>query len=100
MRVTASRGVHYHVRANAAENLDKVAVGVFFVINRPRLAIPLVAALALSLAGTTVPASADQISIISVQTGHSLVLDAPQLTRVAVGDSRIAGASAGRAGLR
>ena len=61
------------------------------MINRPRLAIPLVAALALSIAGTAVPASADQISIISVQTGHSLVLDAPQLTRVAVGDSRIAG---------
>ena len=61
------------------------------MINRSRLGIPLVAALALSIAGTAVPASADQISIISVQTGHSLVLDAPQLTRVAVGDSRIAG---------
>jgi len=61
------------------------------VINRSRLGIPLVAALALSLAGAAVPASADQVMIISVQTGHSLVLDAPQLTRVAVGDSRIAG---------
>src|SRR6202790_2982804 len=91
MRVTASRGVHYHVRANAAENLDKVAVGVFFVINRPRLGIPLVAALALSLAGAAVPAKPKKISIILVQTGPSLVLRAPQLTRVAVGDSRIAG---------
>ena len=61
------------------------------MIIRPCASIPAVAALALSLAGTAVPASADQVTIISVQTGHSLLLDAPHLTRVAVGDSRIAG---------
>jgi pilus assembly protein CpaC len=43
------------------------------------------------VAGIAVPASADQVTIISVQTGHSLVIDAPRLSRVAVGDSRIAG---------
>jgi len=61
------------------------------VINRACAIIPAVAALALTLTGAAVPASADQVTIVSVQTGHSLVVDAPRLTRVAVGDSRIAG---------
>ena len=38
------------------------------------------------------PASADQISLLSIQSGHSVLLKAEGLTRVAVGDGRIAGA--------
>jgi Flp pilus assembly secretin CpaC len=37
------------------------------------------------------PARADQVTIVSVQSGHSVVMDTPGLTRVAIGDSRIAG---------
>jgi len=37
------------------------------------------------------PASADQITLLSVQSGHSAVIKAEGLTRVAVGDGRIAG---------
>ncbi len=61
------------------------------MINRACATIPAVAAFALSVAGTAVPVSADQVTIVSVQTGHSLIVDAPRLSRVAVGDSRIAG---------
>src|SRR5579871_193933 len=39
-----------------------------------------------------VPAGADQVSLISIQSGHSVLLKAEGLTRVAVGDGRIAGA--------
>jgi pilus assembly protein CpaC len=35
--------------------------------------------------------AADPISVLSVQSGHSIVVNADGLTRVAVGDSRIAG---------
>ncbi len=38
------------------------------------------------------PAGADQVSLISIQSGHSVLLKAEGLTRVAVGDGRIAGA--------
>ena len=41
--------------------------------------------------GGTIPAAADQPTILSVQTGHSVVLDVAGLSRVAVGDGRIAG---------
>ena len=37
------------------------------------------------------PVSADQITLLSVQSGHSVLLKAEGLTRVAVGDGRIAG---------
>ncbi len=37
------------------------------------------------------PVRADQVSLLSVQSGHSIVLKADGLTRVAVGDGRIAG---------
>lgn len=37
------------------------------------------------------PASADQITLISVPSGHSTVISAPGLTRVATGDGKIAG---------
>ena len=37
------------------------------------------------------PASADQVTLLSVQSGHSVLLKAEGLTRVAVGDGRIAG---------
>ena len=42
------------------------------------------------LAGT-VPAAADSVQILSLQTGHSIILNAAGLNRVAVGDGRIAG---------
>jgi Flp pilus assembly secretin CpaC len=38
------------------------------------------------------PVSADQITLLSIQSGHSALLKAEGLTRVAVGDGRIAGA--------
>ncbi len=38
-----------------------------------------------------VPAGAQNVSIISVQSGHSIVVPAPGLSRVAIGDGRIAG---------
>ena len=45
----------------------------------------------LGVAGSSLPATADQPTILSVQTGHSVVLDVQDLSRVAVGDGRIAG---------
>ena len=50
------------------------------------------AAAALGLLWCTAPVSADQVSLLSIQSGHSAVLQAEGLTRVAVGDGRIAGA--------
>jgi Flp pilus assembly secretin CpaC len=44
------------------------------------------------LAGSARPtAAADNISVVAVQTGHSIIINAEGLTRVAVGDGRIAG---------
>lgn len=37
------------------------------------------------------PASAQQVTLLSIQSGHSVLLKAEGLTRVAVGDGRIAG---------
>jgi Flp pilus assembly secretin CpaC len=51
----------------------------------------LVAVLALATYAT-VPVSADQVSLVSIQSGHSILLKAEGLTRVAVGDGRIVGA--------
>lgn len=45
----------------------------------------------LAAATLTAPAPAESVSILSVQSGHSIVLRTPGLVRVAVGDSRIAG---------
>lgn len=45
----------------------------------------------LAAAANAVPVSADQITLVSIQSGHSIVLKAEGLTRVAVGDGRIAG---------
>jgi Flp pilus assembly secretin CpaC len=50
------------------------------------------AAAALGFAWCAAPVSADQVSLISIQSGHSVLLKAPGLSRVAVGDGRIAGA--------
>ena len=47
---------------------------------------------AFCLAWCAAPVAADQVSLISIQSGHSVVLRAQGLTRVAVGDGRIAGA--------
>jgi len=46
---------------------------------------------ALMLVSGKVPAAADSIQILSLQTGHSIILNADGLNRVAVGDGRIAG---------
>ncbi len=46
---------------------------------------------ALALFMSRVPAGADAIQILSLQTGHSIILNADGLNRVAVGDGRIAG---------
>ncbi len=53
-----------------------------------RIVAALAALAVIWLAG---PVSADQINLLSVQTGHSVVLQTPGLTRVAVGDGKIAG---------
>ena len=37
------------------------------------------------------PAAADQLSLLSIPSGHSTILNAPGLTRVATGDGKIAG---------
>ncbi len=47
---------------------------------------------AVGFAFLAAPVSADQVSLVSIQSGHSVLLKAPGLTRVAVGDGRIAGA--------
>ena len=60
------------------------------MIKRTCLSLPAVAALIAGLAGAS-PALADPVTIVSVQTGHSIVVDAPHLSRIAIGDSRIAG---------
>jgi len=49
------------------------------------------ATLALALLCASVPAAADSVQILSIQTGHSVILNAAGLSRVAVGDGRIAG---------
>ncbi|MGH7755062.1 MAG: pilus assembly protein N-terminal domain-containing protein [Vulcanimicrobiaceae bacterium] len=49
------------------------------------------ALLGMSLLALRAPAAADNIQLISLQTGHSVSVAAPGLTRVAVGDGRIAG---------
>jgi Flp pilus assembly secretin CpaC len=45
----------------------------------------------LAFAVSASPAAADQVTFLSVRSGHSVVLRAEGLTRVAVGDGRIAG---------
>ncbi len=51
----------------------------------------MLAALAVASCLAATPAGADTVEILSLQSGHSTVVDAPGLTRVAVGDGRIAG---------
>lgn len=46
---------------------------------------------ALAFAVLAIPAGADQVTLLSIQSGHSVLLKAEGLTRVAVGDGRIAG---------
>ncbi len=43
------------------------------------------------IAASSGPVCADQVSLVSIQSGHSILLKAEGLTRVAVGDGRIAG---------
>ena len=59
------------------------------MISRLRRTLAAVTALAAIL--FAVPGYADSVNLISVQSGHSVLLQAKGLTRVAVGDGRIAG---------
>jgi Flp pilus assembly secretin CpaC len=54
-----------------------------------RRALSIVAAAAVTICAA--PVSADQVTLVSVQSGHSVLLKAEGLSRVAVGDGRIAG---------
>jgi Flp pilus assembly secretin CpaC len=49
------------------------------------------AALAMGLLGSGGPAFAEPTGILAVQTFHSIILNTPGLTRIAIGDGRIAG---------
>jgi Flp pilus assembly secretin CpaC len=49
----------------------------------------LIAAVLIALASTRSPASANATRLLSVQTGHSVVLDEPAVARVAVGDANV-----------
>ena len=49
------------------------------------------AALAIGLFGGGSPARAESTAILAVQTFHSIILNTPNLTRIAIGDGRIAG---------
>ena len=51
----------------------------------------MLAAAALTAAAAAPAAAAQAVSLLSVQSGHSVVLATPGLSRVAVGDGRIAG---------
>jgi Flp pilus assembly secretin CpaC len=51
----------------------------------------IVSAVLITAAAWAAPASADQVTLLSIQSGHSVLLKAEGLTRVAVGDGRIAG---------
>ncbi|MBD5657630.1 MAG: pilus assembly protein N-terminal domain-containing protein, partial [Candidatus Eremiobacteraeota bacterium] len=57
---------------------------------RPRAFIASVV-LMLAQAFASAPAGADAVEILSLQTGHSIILSTNGLSRVAVGDGRIAG---------
>ncbi|GAC1395349.1 MAG: hypothetical protein NVS1B2_21540 [Vulcanimicrobiaceae bacterium] len=46
---------------------------------------------ALAILTGSAPAAADAVQILSIQTGHSVIINAGGLSRVAVGDGRIAG---------
>src|SRR5579863_4162432 len=48
--------------------------------------------MAAGIVAYALPVSADQVTLVSIQSGHSILLKAEGLTRVAVGDGRIAGA--------
>src|SRR5579864_6386421 len=59
---------------------------------RSRLVGTLLAAIIIVVLKASAPAgAAETVSLLSVQSGHSVLLQADGLTRVAVGDARIAG---------
>lgn len=49
------------------------------------------AAAVFAFAASAAPVFADQVTLLSIQSGHSVLLKAEGLTRVAVGDGRVAG---------
>ena len=53
--------------------------------------LPLTALAAIAIAATPLGAVADTVIPISVRTGQSMIVSTPHLTRVAVGDGKIAG---------
>lgn len=59
--------------------------------SRPRPLIALLLACTLQFGASVGTARAQNVAIISVQSGHSIVVPAPGLSRVAIGDGRIAG---------
>jgi Flp pilus assembly secretin CpaC len=56
-----------------------------------RRVLSIVAAFSVAIWAAPASVSADQVTLVSVQSGHSVLLKAEGLTRVAVGDGRIAG---------
>lgn len=62
-----------------------------FVTRLYRSAFALVCTLALSLAQWGPASAADRVELISLQSGHSVILSTPGLQRLAVGDGTIAG---------
>ena len=62
-----------------------------FVTRLYRSVTALMCMLALSLAQSGPAAAADRVELISLQSGHSVLLSTPGLQRVAVGDGTIAG---------
>ena len=78
------------VSSVSTSDLSPRQIGVLVIELRTRTYLAS-ALTAFSLLAGTVPAGADSIQILSLQTGHSIILDAGGLNRVAVGDGRIAG---------
>lgn len=62
-----------------------------FVTRLYRSVVALVCTLALSLAQSGPAGAADRVELISLQSGHSVILSTPGLQRLAVGDGTIAG---------
>ncbi len=61
-------------------------------MNRSLNRLAMVAASAAAFAATSAaPATSESVAVYSIQTGRSIVLKTPDLERVAVGDSKIAG---------
>lgn len=56
-----------------------------------RSVVALIALLAIQFSMLTGARAAERVSLVSLQSGHSVILSTPGITRIAVGDGRIAG---------